>query len=196
MFHARWGFSALATGPLRLRARVLEFVRTLGHHDDLPIPTLALAHRCYVFAISKRHMDQTSISTIHRVERDGAARLKRSRCDPLREFSEKFLPGIRISFDVDHHALSIWTHLCGHLVDEQLERIDGPTLARGERLCGGSLHVQHNHLTLFAFGNLERAQLHPLDGSEQELTDLSELASCGTARGFPSRCCAPGLELR
>jgi hypothetical protein len=112
-----------------LLARLFELVRVLGHHDHLAIPTLTLAHRRNILSISKRHVDQASISAIHRVEGNGATGLKSPLCDPLSQFPEKLLSGICIPFDVDHHSLPIRTESRGYLVDEQLERVDGPALA-------------------------------------------------------------------
>jgi hypothetical protein len=74
-------------------------------------------------------MNQASISAIHRIEGNGATGLKSPFCDPLSQFSEKLLSGIRISFDVDHHSLPIRADSRGYLVDEQLERVDRPALA-------------------------------------------------------------------
>jgi hypothetical protein len=160
-----------------LRARLFELVRVLGYHDYLAILTLTLTHCRDIFPIAKRHVNQASVSTVHRVERYGAARLKGPLCDPLGQFPEKLLAGIGIPFDVDHHALSIRTDPRGYLVDEQLKRVDGSAVTRGDRLPGRPLHLQHDDFSIFAFRNLERTQSHSLDGSEQELADLSELAS-------------------
>jgi hypothetical protein len=159
-----------------LRARLLELVRVLGYHDDLAIPTLTLAHRRNIFPISERHVNQASISAVHRVEGNGATGLKRPLRDSIGQFLEKRLSGIGIPFDVDHHALPIRTDPRGYLVDEQLERVDGSALARRECLRGRPLQLQHDDLSVSAFSNLERTQSHSLDGSKQELANLSEFA--------------------
>jgi hypothetical protein len=111
-----------------LRSGVFELVRVLRYHDHLAIPTLALAHRRNILPISKSHVDQASISAVHRVEGNRATGLERALRDPLSQFSEKLLSSVGIPFDVDHHALPIWTDPRGYLIDEQLKRVDGPTL--------------------------------------------------------------------
>jgi hypothetical protein len=74
-------------------------------------------------------VDQASISAVHRIEGNGATGLECALCDPFGQFSEKLLSCIGVPFDVDHHALPIWTDPRGYLVDEQLERVDGSALA-------------------------------------------------------------------
>ena len=177
-----------AAGSLRFRTSLFELILALGHHDHLAILTLALAHRRNILPISKSHVDQASISAVHRVEGNGATGLERALCDPLSQFSEKLLSSVGIPFDVDHHALPIWTDPRGDLVDEQLKRVDGPTLTRRERLSGWPRHLQHDHLSVLAFGNLEWTQVHSLDGSEQELADLSEFTGDRSDGRFTGGC--------
>jgi len=155
---------------------ILVFGGALRDDEHLAIATFSDTHRLDSIHFSNRHVNQPAVARIHRIERDRSSSVLRTLHRSIREPVERLFSLVSTTFDVYHDSRGVFALSHRDLVRHELQCVGRPTIATLEGLGSRSSKLEDQIIAFRRLRDFEGAKLHPLNRTEQELSEFSNLS--------------------